>query len=262
LHDVIKNGEFNEKRLSRIDAIFVKSNFHRSLYPEISDDKFVIIPNGINSQEFSLQEERDPFLLINTSSPDRGLRCLVDMFPEIKRQVPEAKLKWAYGWGVFDVVHGDNPKMMEWKNKLVKDMEKNGVENLGRLSHPEVNKLYQQAKIFAYPSEFAEIDCISLTKAFAGGAIPVSVDFAAHGEKKYIGGEFVTSQKNKDNWCQPYQYDFSITNAIQKEEWIKAVVSNLRKETDGDLINRSEITKRTYDWDSIASFWINTICQL
>lgn len=254
LHDVIKEGEFTAPRLARINHIMVKSGFHRTLFPNIPDHYFRIVPNGIDSGVFTLTEQRDPYLMINTSSPDRSLRGLVDMFAEIKKRVPQVKLKWAYGWNVFDTVHGDNLHQMEWKHKLVKDMEDLGIENLGRLSHGDVNKLYQQAAVFAYPSEFAEIDCISLTKAIAGGAYPITTDFAAMGDKVYLGGVYIHSEKTKDNWCQPYQTDFSITDPEQRKKWIDAVVdyfSELRV-PDREASNK---TKELYSWDNIAKQW-------
>ena len=59
---------------------------------------------------------------INTSSPDRGLKVLVELFKRVKEVVPQARLQWAYGWGIWDVVHGDNLKMIEWKAELIKEM--------------------------------------------------------------------------------------------------------------------------------------------
>ncbi len=50
LHDVAPEGEFTPERLQRIHRIFVKSSFHRSLFPNIPDEKFVIIPNGIDAR--------------------------------------------------------------------------------------------------------------------------------------------------------------------------------------------------------------------
>jgi len=255
LHDVLLPGEFTASRLEKIDKIFVKSHFHRSLYPDIPDDKFVIIPNGINASDFTQKIDRDENLMINTSSPDRSLRALVDCWPEIKKAVPDAKCYWAYGWSVFDSAHAKNPVLMEWKNKLIEDMEKSGIVNLGRLGHKEINKLYQRAKVFGYPSEFAEIDCISLTKAIAGGAIPVSSDFSALGEKQKYGGLYVKSDKTKDNWCENYQHDFSITN---KAEWTEKAISAFKK----DIKINAEQARKDYDWPLIAKRWEENICLI
>jgi hypothetical protein len=41
-----------EKVVDVVDKFFVKSKYHRSLYPNVSDDKFVIVGNGIVRGQF------------------------------------------------------------------------------------------------------------------------------------------------------------------------------------------------------------------
>lgn len=256
LHDVIPDGEFTPKRLEKIDKVFVKTNFHQTLFPSIPKDKFIVIPNGIDSKVFEQELERDEKLLINTSSPDRGLATLVRLFGEVKKQVPDAKLKWAYGWNVFDSVHGENSVIMEWKSNVEKAMKKNGVENLGRISHEEVAKLYLTAGIFAYPTEFAEIHCISAVKAQAGGAIPVCTDFAALEETVQFGDK-VHSDKTKDNWCYPNQFDFSLVDEEKQKEWVNSVVKRLKAPVSKEERQKMrEWARNTYDWDKIANKWL------
>jgi hypothetical protein len=48
LHDVMSGVDFGEEDLKHIDKIMVKSKFHRDLAPNIPDNKFVIISNGLN----------------------------------------------------------------------------------------------------------------------------------------------------------------------------------------------------------------------
>ena len=256
LHDVMPEGEFIN-RLPKIYKIFVKSKFHRSLFPNIPDDKFVVVPNGIEPEKFEQDIKRDNNLLINTSSPDRGLNCLVDLFSEVKKQIPEARLKWAYGWKVFDVIHAGNSQMVEWKKQLVEKMKFAGVEELGRIGHDDIAKLYQEAGIFAYPSEFAEIDCISLSKAMAAGAIPVTTDFSAMGEKQGHGGYFIHSQKNKDTWYLNNKFDFSIEDEEIKKEWINKTIETLKNPpSEEERIAMREWAIETFNWDKISNVWM------
>jgi tetratricopeptide (TPR) repeat protein len=48
LHDIFNPEDYSKERLKSIDKIMVKSKFHRELAPNIPDNKFVIISNGIN----------------------------------------------------------------------------------------------------------------------------------------------------------------------------------------------------------------------
>lgn len=47
LHDVFAGIDYSQDMLKSIDKIMVKSEYHRSLAPQIPDDKFSIISNGI-----------------------------------------------------------------------------------------------------------------------------------------------------------------------------------------------------------------------
>ncbi|MGP8260357.1 MAG: tetratricopeptide repeat protein [Acidobacteriaceae bacterium] len=256
LHDVIPEEDFTRDRLQRIDRIFVKSRFHRSLYPAIPDEKFVIIPSGIDAKLFARTSERDPLLLINTSSADRSLEAFLDCFEEIKKQVPNARAQWAYGWGVWEIFHAASVLKLEWKTRMQERMRDLGVEERGRISHDEIAQLYRKANVFAYPSEYAEIDCISLTKAMAAGAIPVTTDFAAMGEKSQHGGVFLHSTKTKDDWIQPDQFHFEIADPEQKKEFVREAVKLLLNPlSEVERESMREWARFTFDWNKIAGSW-------
>ena len=163
-------------------------------------------------------------------------------------------MKWAYGWGVYDTVYADDAERMKWKADIIKQMEEAGIENLGRISHAEVAELYKKAKVFLYPSEFAEIDCISLTKAMASGCIPVTTDFAAMGDKKNDIGYFLHSNKTKDTWCGDYQFYFS---APYSEEFVDCCVKALTENKNTSRLREETLEK--YSWDLITNLWNNEI---
>jgi tetratricopeptide (TPR) repeat protein len=256
LHDVISEGEFTEKRLKKINKIFVKTKFHRSLFPNVSDEKFVVIPNGQDFKMFEQKVEKDPYLLVNTSSPDRSMDVLPKLFKRVKEQVPQARLKWCYGFDIFDQSNKDNKKMMEWRDSVIKEMEEVGIENCGRLSQADCAKLYLEGRILAYPANFAEIDCISVKKAQACGCIPVTTDFAAFEESVQYGVK-VYSKKNKDNWAKPYQFTFGLDDKKGQDEWVEAVVKILKSPMK-DETEMKEWSKK-FAWDIIAPQWIENL---
>jgi len=263
LHDTVAEGEFTPERLQRIHRIFVKSSFQRSLYPGIPDEKFIIIPNGIDAKLFEGAADRDPLLLVNTSSADRSLEAFLDCFEEIRKQVPDVKAQWAYGWGVWDSMYASDAQRLQWKTKMQERMKQLGVEERGRVSHGEIARLYHKANVFAYPSEFSEIDCISLSKAMAAGAIPITTDFAAMGEKSQHGGVFLRSKKTKDNWAQPYQFHFEITDPGQKAEFVRETVKLLLDPpSEAERESMREWARSTFDWNRIAGSWDSALASL
>lgn len=47
LHDVASNLDWNEARVKKVDGVFFKSQFHRSMCPNIPDSKAIVIGNGV-----------------------------------------------------------------------------------------------------------------------------------------------------------------------------------------------------------------------
>ena len=131
------------------------------------------------------------------------------------------------------------------------------------MSHDEIARLYHKANIFAYPSEFTEIDCISLSKAMAAGAIPVTTDFAAMGEKSQHGGVFIHSKKTKDDWVQPYQFHFEIEDPGQKAEFVRETVKLLLgPPSEAARGPMREWARSTFDWNRIAGSWDSALASL
>ena len=254
LHDVVQSGEFTPKRLEKLYKVFVKTNFHRSLFPNVPDEKICIVPNGQDFELFNQEAVKDPMMICNTSSPDRSMDVAPEIFKRIKEQVPEARMKGCYGWGNYDDIHSGNEKMKAWKEKIVKEMEDAGIENLGRLTQKETAKLYLESNMLLFPSEFAEIDCITVKKAQACGALPVVTDFGALDESVQHGIK-IHSEKTKDNWSKPFQFSFGVEDEKQKQQFVDAVVAQLRKPIE-DRTEMKEWTRK-FEWNKIAKQWTN-----
>lgn len=246
IHDVIPPGELTEKRVEKVTKIFVKSKFHRSLFPNVPDEKFAIVPNGLEIYPDSTIK-KDPYLIINTSSPDRSMDVMPKLFKEIKKRVPKARMQWCYGWDGFISAHSSDTKKMAWMEETKKAIADAGIEDLGRITQKEVGKLYQKASIFAYPTEFAEIDCISVKKAQAAGCIAVTTDFGALKESNATGFK-VHSTKTKYNWNKPYQFHFGLEGNEEQKKFIDHVCESLKRHLFPEKYP-------TQDWSKIAEQW-------
>ena len=139
-------------------------------------------------------------------------------------------------------------------------MQELGVVDLGRIGHTQIAKLYQEASILAYPSEFYEIDMISLSKAQASGAIPVTTDFAAMGGKQDVGGIFLHSKKGLDDWCLPGQFDFGTKDEELNKQWIDEVVKLLKNPPSEE--ERKEMRNKAmerFSWNKVVEVWNNNL---
>jgi len=197
---------------------------------------------------------RDAMLILNTSSADRSLSALIDIFAKVKKAVPKARLAWCYGWQTFDSVHGTDSEKTAWKKKLIQRMQALGVEDMGRLSHGAVQEMYKRANVFLYPTGFFEIDCISARKAQLFGAIPVTTDFAALATTVKFGTKFHTNLTER-TWSQTGEFDFAIKDEEMKDamaEEVQRLLLNPPTEDEREMMMRAT---RDYSWDNIARRW-------
>ena len=171
------------------------------------------------------------------SSYDRGLECLLNMWPRIKEQVPEATLDIYYGWNMFDAVHTKNPKMMKWKWQMIRKMHEVGAVDHGRVNHQELANAMKEIKVWAYPTEFTEIHCITALKAQEAGCYPVVTNVAALKETVKTG--FIVDT------------DHIYTNEAKQAEFIRGVVRVL---TDDGKFDFKPTVPNRY-WSDVAKIW-------
>jgi glycosyltransferase involved in cell wall biosynthesis len=246
LQDTTDEGAFMKRdRVAKLTRVFVRSQFHRSLYPNLPDGKVAVIPNGIDLTLLQGDEPKDPYLLINTSSVERSMAVLPKMFKAVKQRVPQARLQWAYGWGLFELFNATDTKKLQWMKQIQRELDDAGIETLGHLTNAEVGKLYQRGAILAYPTNFPETDCISVKKAQACGCVPVTTDFGALAENVQFGIKIPC----KDKAC-------GIDDQDARQLWIDSTVELL---TNAD--KRSELAikgadwARQFSWPRIAARW-------
>jgi len=124
------------------------------------------------------------------SSADRGLDVLLELIPHIEEKLGRKVTScWAYGWNVYDMFHSKNPEKMKWKWQVIRSMNKVGMESKGRLSHEDLAKLMKDTKVWAYPTSFPEIHCITALKAQAAGCKVVTSGYGALQETVYMTEE-------------------------------------------------------------------------
>ncbi len=78
LHEVLLSEQVTPQKLVKFDKIFVKSQYHRSLLPEISDSKIAIITNGADAAYFEYSSlPKEPYKIIYASNYIRGLERML-----------------------------------------------------------------------------------------------------------------------------------------------------------------------------------------
>lgn len=196
--------------------------------------------NAIFSRWTIKLPERNPHLMVYGSSYDRGLEHLLKLWPKIKAEVEDAELHVFYGWNLFDKVYHDNPASQAWKAKMNEMMTQPGITHLGRISHEAVKKEMQIAGIWAYPTHFGEISCITAMKAQAYGAIPVVIEYAALEETVQYG----------------IKVKGDIYDPDVKDAYVKALISLLKDTKQQDHIRPKMMEwAKKFSWENVAKQW-------
>lgn len=181
---------------------------------------------------------KKPYSVGYFSSYDRGLECLLDMWPEIKKQVPKATLDIYYGWDMYDQFHSKDPAKMKWRWQMTRKIHDVGAVEHGRVNHQQLADAMKEIKVWAYPTEFTEIHCITALKAQEAEMIPVVTDVGALNET-VLCGYTVTS-------------DNIYTDKTAQKEFISEVVDALKSKTKG--VSTSKNGYRPY-WNQVAEVW-------
>ena len=246
LHDTpIGHVTISDTSIENVDLFFFKSKF-QTTYAKIPSEKIVIAPNGIVPDQFAgMNIERNPKKVIYASSADRGLDVLCDIWPKVKEAVPGAELVWAYGWNIFDIFHVNNPERMKWKWQTVRKMQLNGVKDLGRLSHEDLAKEMLSCGVWAYPTSFPEISCITAMKAQVAGLDCVTSGFAALQETIFKG--------------EP-EIELIDTKPEELEKFTQRLIDALKNPLSNKeraALNKKAI--KAYNWAHVAELWSDVL---
>ncbi len=239
MHDVATPHIFYKEVLDKIDHIFVKTEYHKSLYPTVPEEKFVVVGNGIDLARFDQEAKKDKNKFIYTSTQNRGLEQLATMWPKIKEAIPEAELHYFYGWNTWLETHKDNPAMMDWYNHMQTLLSQEGIVNHGRVDQYTLAKHQLEAGFWLYPTAFPEIHCITALEMQAAGAYPITTGFAALEETQ--------------------QWGEKLPGDINDPEWQQAYIDKVIEEYNNyDLIEPAMGKKWALDnsWDKVTDTWI------
>lgn len=164
------------------------------------------------------------------------------MWPKILEKYPDATLDICYGWDLFDKGYANNPERMAWKEKINKLMQQKGITHHGRVGKEKLSEIRKACGIWAYPTYFQEINCITALECQRDGLIPVTMDSFALSETVGAG------IKIKGDIYDPETKEAWLGGLFNVMDWNEAVFA---KES-----RKAEQFARKYDWDNISQLWI------
>jgi len=174
------------------------------------------------------------------SSYDRGLDVLLYIWQDVRKAIPDAQLHITYGWDMFDRVSSNNPERMKWKQQVVDLSKQAGVIHHGRVGKAKLAKIRQLCGVWAYPTYFQEINCITALECQKDGVVPVAMNFAALSETVQSG----------------ILVDGDIKDPAVVEKFTKELIGlmNDKPRWRKESIKAKKVAKKYY-WNKIAAQW-------
>ena len=249
LHDVPFTDEYTAETTKNVDKVIVLSNYHKTLLKDVPENKLYVSTNGLNIADLIKTDaeniERNHRRIIYGSSYDRGLENLLDMWPDVRKDVPDAELHVFYGWTSFDNLRGVKPELVRWKEQMIEKLKQPGVFEHGRVGHKQLLKEFAKSGIWAYPTEFAEINCITGLKAQAMGCLPIYNNVYALQDTVKFGAGINATDRN----AMLSKYKDALIKALQmsRPHFLDA--------------NKEEI-RESYSWQKIAQEWSRDLFPL
>ena len=149
-------------------------------------EKWSVLPLGCDESWYQ-QGPKVPGRMIFCSSADRGLHWALQVYPEIKKAVPEATFRIFYHFQEGSILKvepnstQDHPHVIEMSNRLrycknaVQKMKHLGVEHVGSVSVNQLRQEMSEASLLLFPVDtvaFTEGFSLSIMQSHASGAIP------------------------------------------------------------------------------------------
>ena len=235
--------------LIKPDRYFCLSEWHKSfflqVYPFIHRENVIVTKNGLDLNYFKSAPVKDGNRLIYSSSPDRGLERLLELFPRIRKEVPDAQLDVYYGFQTWRSMAANNKEELAKIDKferLLEEQKDSGVTYHGRVSKPELAKAFLRSKVWGYPTWFTETYCITALEAMASSCVPVTTALAALPETVSHGFVFQADSKSE-------QYATA---------FVKRVVRLLKDEEERSKYAQAgrEYAFNFHGWDKVAEKWV------
>lgn len=209
LHDTDCGPELTPTRGDRIDHVLTLSRWHQDhvegMYPFLNG-KVRRTRNGLELAYFAGEPMERKLRVLNTSSPDRGLDILLELWPRVLEEVPDAELACAYS-GVYKAVAKERPEVAAHQQRCDELIAATtGVKPLDPLTQPELARLMRQSLVWTHPSwstphdqPFHETSCIGAMEAQAAGCLVVASKWGALTET-VRAGRLVNSEPLGKRW--------------------------------------------------------------
>ena len=210
----------------------------------LAAERLFVTRNGLEPRNFPPPPgwEGRACNLVYSSTPFRGLDVLLDLFPHVRREVPEAELHVFSGMQLYGLSDEEDRAGF---GPLYDRARQEGVVLHGPVRQAELASFLARSRLLAYPNTFDETFCIAVLEAQAAGLPVVTTAAAALTERVEHG---------VDGWL----IDPPAHGQRYQAEFVAACVRYL---TERPLWERSSSAARAkaieFTYDTLARSWLD-----
>ena len=194
---------------------------------------------------------RNQHKAIYSSSPDRGLSELLDMWPAIRAQAPDAELHVFYG---AKMLTQHAPGWAEQIAEKLRACASLGVVDRGRVNQATLAREMLSAGCWLFPSwhisgvRWEETSCIGVMEAQAAGLRVVTSPYAALKENALEGAAFVEGDARTMGYQTEFAYRTLVAMHFEEPQRSRDAIA-------------AEARAR-FDWNPIAEQWHTMLTEM
>ena len=176
-HDTTVHGAWANQKVVAL------SEWHRKTlleaHPMLDPQNVRVIPSAIRTKDFVGNVERRPHSAVCMSAHERHLLAFVDIWPRIRKEVPDATLDLFYGYDEWKKMGAASAEQIRYFDRKRPMLEAMGVTFHPRLPPKEVAAKMLSASVWLYPTNWPECWPAVAAQAQAAGLFSVTTDLAA-----------------------------------------------------------------------------------
>lgn len=265
MHDTFCEGDDQIEYLinqGRLQEIFTLSDWHTGYVThcdhgfrrnyDILKNHIFMTRNGIGNMNPGWIDvrEKDPNLFVFNASVTKGMVPLVkQIWPEVKRRIPDAKLKIIGGYYKFREAAGPDQQQKDWEEMALqhgKDIHFTGV-----ITQQEISDILRKASYMIYPAGFPETYGISTLEAIAHNVPLITCRFGALEETAIDLASWKINYPVEPNWALPW-----LNQESQVQIFVDAVVDAYNnKYLHQQKMYACNQVKDICGWDTVALQW-------
>lgn len=265
MHDTFCDGDNEIENLilqGKINEIFTLSDWHTGYIThcnhgirrnyDILKNHIFMTRNGIGNMNPGWIDvrEKDPDLFVFNASVTKGMVPLVkQIWPKVKEQIPDAKLKIIGGYYKFREAVGPDQQQKDWTELMMqygKDIEFTGV-----ITQQEISDILRKASYMIYPAGFPETFGISTLEAMVHNVPLITCRFGALEETAIDLASWKINYPVEPNWALPW-----LNQESQVNIFVEAVINAYNdKYSHQQKMYACNQVKDICTWDTIALQW-------